>query len=173
LLACEELATLDPGRSLKEIHTFHDQEHSLEVLAATLSVLGPPRGLLPVLITPGMDVNRLIRLANVLERWLIARPGRLLLTTTDLDHYHGGLSGQQAHANFMEVLARGRPEELRLELLAGRLNPCGGGPSWIFLELSRRLCCEVEVLVYGWAGPSPGAVGYTAAWAAPAGNKES
>lgn len=144
----------------------HDREHCLETLACCLAALGRVSVLWPLLVTPGFDPASLGTLASGVEDWLLGGPNRMLLATTDLDHYHGEFAGPRVHARFLDLLARGDPEALLVELASGRIGPCGGAPSWLFLELARRLGRRIEIPSYGWAGEQVGAaVGYAAALA--------
>ncbi len=135
--------TLDPGA--------HAREHCLEVLAPWLRMVGPAARLLPMLVATTMEADPLLELGMRLGTWLLEGPGRVLLATTDLDHYHGPASAPGAGMRILEALEAGDPERLAGEL---RDDPaaCGAGAVLVLAGAARALGLDLEVLALGWTG---------------------
>lgn len=144
-----------PLAGMESSGEMHDQEHSLEVVVAALVREGFRGRLLPVLMHGGRSLGLLGGALEVIAEWLCERPHRVVVATTDLDHYHEPAAARRAHMAFEAVLSRGDPDELLVGLEGGAFRPCGAGPTWLAMALGRRFGWSPRVLGYGWSGAEP------------------
>lgn len=164
-LALVPAGSLGPGL-VRGDDAAHDRDHALEGLAAWLSLEAPPPAVLPLLLPPGAErAAGWERFGEALAAWLHA-PGRVLLASADLDHYHGPAPGAALRRCMVEAIASGDPHALERPELVGTAATCGPGPIRLFLELARRLGRPITVVAEGAGGRrTGGTVGYVAALA--------
>ena len=144
----------------------HDQEHCLEIQLPFLQeVLGNFK-IVPLLMG-SHDLETCRKLAATLARTV---PGQdaLLLTSTDLSHFHTGDQARTMDAGLLEKVAAYDPEGLEADLASGRVEACGGSALVAVMMAAKDLGANrATVLKYAHSGDVTGdnsrVVGYMAA----------
>ena len=159
----EELAQLfiDHGDSVRAAPEAHTREHAIEVQLPFLQTALPGAAIVPVLL--GFRSRSNVEILATLLSQALDREDVLLMSTTDLSHYHTPEEARKLDGRVQELVRAFAPTILWDDLQKGNVEMCGGD-SLVSVMLGAGIAgAEASrVLAYGNNGEAH-TVGYLSA----------
>lgn len=160
-------ALIQASPIVREHPTAHAREHSLEMQLPFVKHLAPLARIVPLVM--GFQTAETSRaLGDALAAVLHARPGVLLVASTDLSHYHDAPTAARLDSVVIDCVARFDADALQRALDGRPEHACGGGPTVAVMRAAKALGArDATVLHYADSGDVSGdksaVVGYLAA----------
>lgn len=123
---------------LREDSAAHLTEHSLEVQLPFLQVLSPTFSFVPIALGT-IHFGELVAIGEALAAILRARPGVLLLTTSDLNHYQDDRTTRAKDRKAIDQLLALNPRVLFDVCRNEEISMCGLGPAVAMLTAMNSL----------------------------------
>jgi hypothetical protein len=123
---------------LREDSTAHLTEHSLEVQLPFLQVLSPTFSFVPIALGT-IHFDELAAIGEAIAVVLRARPGLLLLTTSDLNHYQDDRTTRAKDQKAIDQLLALNPRALFDVCRNEQISMCGLGPAVAMLTALHSL----------------------------------
>lgn len=144
----------------------HGREHCLEIELPFIQTVLPGAKIVPMLMG-SHDIDTCRSLARTLARTLAGRKV-LMVASTDLSHYHSAAEAEGMDDRLISLVRDFKPEKLHAELVAGRVEACGGGALVSVMLAAKSLGADQShILKYSHSGDVSGddsrVVGYLAA----------
>jgi len=142
------------------------EEHAVEVQVPFLQIVLPEAKIVPVVLG-GLDERGLRALGDDLAKFM-ARPGVLVVCSTDMSHYLPKAEANEVDSETASLLRGFRADALIRKLAEGANILCGGaGVAAVLLAAQKTGASEVRLLHYADSSdagaPADGVVGYLAA----------
>ena len=121
------------------------REHSLEVQLPFLQQTLKNVRVVPILIGNPTQAS-FAHLADKLTEIIRKEPKTIILTSTDLSHYHDSRTAIAMDKKVIDAIARMSPEDLERLLVSGEGEMCGGYPVILTMMIARNLGATNGVL---------------------------